>query len=66
MFKKYQYALVKTGNLPDFDKISGGLQHVFPNPVAVGDYIKPNGFGTELVQVVRVEHYEAFTILYYT
>lgn len=34
MSKKYQYALVKTGNLPDFDKISGGLQHVFPNHIA--------------------------------
>ena len=56
-----KYEIVKAGDIPTWDN---GNHHSFQNPVAVGDKVKPNGAGTDLLTVVAVEHYEDCSVLY--
>ncbi|WMY75933.1 hypothetical protein RHD99_08350 [Buttiauxella selenatireducens] len=61
MFKKtYQYEVVKNGTIPTWDKNS---LYSFQNPVSIGDKVKVL-FGSELVEVVNIEHYPNISVIY--
>jgi hypothetical protein len=58
---KYTYEIVKTGYSPTFNKLS---RDSFTNPVSIGDHVKPERSGTELLLVESVEHYCTVSVLY--
>lgn len=61
MLFKYKYELVCQGNTPTFGKRNVAT---FTNPVAVGDKVKKQDCGSNLLLVVSIEHYPSISVLY--
>jgi hypothetical protein len=59
---KFKYELIKAGLMPTFEP---AMLVDFINPVHVGDKIKPEVIGAELVKVVAIEHYSSHSIIYH-
>lgn len=59
--KKYIYEVVSTGQYPTFNK---DIREEFLNPVLVGDKIKKDVFGSELLLVESIHHYNNISVIY--
>jgi hypothetical protein len=59
---EFKYELIKVGQMPTFNP---AVLVGFINPVHVGDKIKPELIGAELVKVVAIEHYPRHSTIYH-
>lgn len=58
----FKYELIAMGDLPTFDN---KLTVAFANPVSVGEKVKTDIIGSELLTVAAIEHYPKHSVLYY-
>lgn len=57
----FKYEIVKDGRMPTWER---NAQVEFQNPVNVGDKVKTDALGSELLIVTAIEHYQKVSILY--
>lgn len=62
MLRKFKYELVRVNGTPTFAKDS--IQE-YVNPVSVGDKIKPDFQGSDIVYIIEIEHYPTVSVIYY-
>lgn len=59
--KHFSYEIVPFGVIPAWDK---ERVTTFQNPVSVGDKVKKDVVGSNLLTVVAIEHYPTISVLY--
>ncbi|ENE6639059.1 hypothetical protein ABNR98_004468 [Salmonella enterica] len=62
MLKKFKYEIVKVDGTPTFEKEA---IHEYVNPVSVGDKIKPDYIGSDIVYVVEIIHFPTVSVIFY-